>query len=59
MLTALKVVALLAHSVAETAERTRTRMDRLGDLDLASHPLLLFERPQEPGQDVLLRAQLR
>lgn len=54
-----KVVALLAHSVAETAERARTRMDRLGDVDLASQDVLTGVVRALEEQQWMLRAQLR
>ncbi len=53
------VVALLAHSVAETAERARTRMDRLGDVDLASQDVLTWVVRALEEQQWMLRAQLR
>jgi hypothetical protein len=35
------VVRALAHFLAETSERCRARMDRLGELDVASQDVLI------------------
>jgi starvation-inducible DNA-binding protein len=53
-----RVVALLARRVAETAERVRTRMDRLGELDLASQDVLVEVVRALEQQQWMLRAQL-
>ncbi len=53
-----RVIAVLTHRVAETAERVRTRMDRLGELDLASQDVLVDVLRALEEQQWMLRAQL-
>ena len=52
------VVAELVRRVAEVSERTRTRMDRLGELDLASQDVLIEVLRALEEQLWMLRSQL-
>jgi starvation-inducible DNA-binding protein len=52
------VVRVLAHRIAETSELARTRMDRLGDLDLASQDVLVEVVRALEQQQWMVRAQL-
>lgn len=51
------VVHELTHRLAETSERIRTRMDRLGELDLASQDVLIEVVRALEEQQWMLRAQ--
>jgi starvation-inducible DNA-binding protein len=52
------VVRELAHRVAEVSERVRSRLDRVGELDLASQDVLLEVLRSLEQQQWMLRAQL-
>jgi starvation-inducible DNA-binding protein len=52
------VVRELTHRVAEVSERTRERMDRLGDADLVSQDVLIEVVRELEKQQWMLRAQL-
>jgi starvation-inducible DNA-binding protein len=52
------VVRELTHRVAEVSERTRERMNRLGDADLASQDVLIGVVRELEKQQWMLRAQL-
>jgi starvation-inducible DNA-binding protein len=52
------VVRELAHRIAEISELVRTRMDRLGDLDLASQDVLVEVVRALEEQQWMVRAQL-
>lgn len=52
------VVRELARRLADVAERTRTRMDRLGELDLASQDVLIALVRALEEQLWMVRAQL-
>jgi starvation-inducible DNA-binding protein len=52
------VVRDLTHRVAEVSERVRTRMNRLGDADLASQDVLIEVVRELEKQQWMLRAQL-
>jgi starvation-inducible DNA-binding protein len=51
------VVRELTHRVADVSERVRTRMDRLGELDLASQDVLIEVVRALEQQQWMLRAQ--
>jgi starvation-inducible DNA-binding protein len=53
-----EVVRELAHRLAEVAERARVRMDRLGELDLASQDVLIDVVRELEKQLWMVRAQL-
>src|ERR671930_503088 len=53
------VVRELTHRVAEVSERVRTRMNRLGDADVASQDVLIEVVRELEKQQWMLRAQLR
>jgi DNA-binding ferritin-like protein len=52
------VVRDLTHRVAEVSERVRSRMNRLGDADLASQDVLIEVVRELEKQQWMLRAQL-
>jgi starvation-inducible DNA-binding protein len=52
------VVRELTHRVAEVSERVRERMNRLGDVDLASQDVLIEVVRELEKQQWMLRAQL-
>ena len=52
------VVRNLTHRVAEVSERVRDRMNRLGDVDLASQDVLIEVVRELEKQQWMLRAQL-
>src|ERR671937_3324052 len=52
------VVRDLTHRVAEVSERVRTRMNRLGDADVASQDVLIEVVRELEKQQWMLRAQL-
>jgi starvation-inducible DNA-binding protein len=52
------VVRELTHRIAEVSERTRERMNRLGDADLASQDVLIEVVRELEKQQWMLRAQL-
>src|SRR3954454_12469419 len=52
------VVRELTHRVAEVSERTRERMNRLGDADLVSQDVLIEVVRELEKQQWMLRAQL-
>jgi starvation-inducible DNA-binding protein len=52
------VVWELTHRIAMVSERTRSRMDRLGELDLASQDVLIEVVRKLEEQQWMLRAQL-
>ena len=52
------VVRELVHRVAEISERARERMNRLGDVDLASQDVLIEVVRELEKQQWMLRAQL-
>jgi starvation-inducible DNA-binding protein len=52
------VVRDLTHRVAEVSERVRNRMNRLGDVDLASQDVLIEVVRELEKQQWMLRAQL-
>jgi len=52
------VVRGLTHRVAEVSERVRTRMNRLGDADVASQDVLIEVVRELEKQQWMLRAQL-
>jgi starvation-inducible DNA-binding protein len=51
------VVRELAHRIAETSERVRARMDRLGELDAASQDVLIEVVRALEQQQWMVRAQ--
>jgi starvation-inducible DNA-binding protein len=53
-----RVVGLLTQRVAETSERVRTRIDRLGEVDLVSQDVLIEVVRTLEQQQWMLRAQL-
>ena len=53
------VVRELAHRVADTTERIRSRIDRLGELDVVSQDVLIEVARALEQQQWMLRAQLR
>jgi starvation-inducible DNA-binding protein len=53
-----EVVRAVAHRVAGVSEAIRTRMDRLGDIDLASQDVLVAVVGELEQQQWMLRAQL-
>ena len=53
-----QVVRELAHRIAATSERIRSRMDRLGDLDLVSQDVLVGIVKDMEKQQWMVRAQL-
>jgi starvation-inducible DNA-binding protein len=52
------VVRDLTHRVAEVSERARNRMNRIGDVDLASQDILIEVVRELEKQQWMLRAQL-
>ncbi len=52
------VVADLVHRVAEVSERTRTRMERLGELDAVSQDVLIDVLRALEEQQWMLRSQI-
>ena len=52
------VVRELAHRIAEVSEQVRDRMNRLGDVDLASQDVLIEVVRELEKQQWMLRAQL-
>jgi starvation-inducible DNA-binding protein len=52
------VVRQLTHRVAEVSERVRDRMNRIGDVDLASQDVLIEVVRELEKQQWMLRAQL-
>ena len=52
------VVRELTHRIAEVSERARERMNRLGDVDLASQDVLIEVVRELEKQQWMLRAQL-
>jgi starvation-inducible DNA-binding protein len=52
------VVREITHRVAEVSERVRARMNRLGDVDLASQDVLIEVVRELEKQQWMLRAQL-
>ena len=52
------VVRDLAHRIAVVVEHTRARMDRIGDLDLASQDVLIEVTRALEKQLWMIRAQL-
>jgi starvation-inducible DNA-binding protein len=52
------VVRELTHRIAEVSERVRDRMNRLGDVDLASQDVLIEVVRELEQQQWMLRAQL-
>jgi starvation-inducible DNA-binding protein len=53
------VVRELTHRIAEVSELARTRMNRLGELDLASQDVLIEVVRELEKQQWMLRVQLR
>jgi starvation-inducible DNA-binding protein len=54
-----EVVRIAAHRLAEAAERTRDRMNRLGNLDVASQDIAIQVLRELEKQLWMVRAQLR
>jgi DNA-binding ferritin-like protein len=52
------VVRELTHRLSEVSERTRDRMNRLGDVDLASQDVLIEVVRELEKQQWMLRVQL-
>jgi DNA-binding ferritin-like protein len=52
------VVRELTHRVAEVSEQVRDRMNRIGDVDLASQDVLIEVVRELEKQQWMLRAQL-
>jgi starvation-inducible DNA-binding protein len=52
------VVRELTHRIAEVSERTRERVGRIGDLDLASQDVLIEVLRELEKQQWMLRVQL-
>jgi starvation-inducible DNA-binding protein len=52
------VVTELTHRIAKVSERARTRMDRLGDIDVASQDVVIEVVRKLEEQQWMLRAQL-
>jgi starvation-inducible DNA-binding protein len=52
------VVRELAHRLAEVSERARSRLERVGELDLASQDVLIEVLRELEKQQWMLRAQL-
>jgi starvation-inducible DNA-binding protein len=53
------VVRVLAERLADVTERVRTRMDRIGELDLASQDVLIEVARELEKQLWMVRTQLR
>ena len=52
------LVRELTHRIAKVSERARTRMDRLGDIDVASQDVVIEVVRKLEEQQWMLRAQL-